>query len=253
MLYYYYSSLFFFLMIRRPPRSTLFPYTTLFRSGNKARTCVAREPVHAFGIDPALREVVGTHRLDAHAARERQVRQLVRRVVGPRRDDAVARSEVEGGHRLAEGHGRVLDDGQVSGRGAQQTRQQLVRLAHAGLGFVLCLVAADRRFALEVPGERLEHCLRHERGARVVEMDAIPAARRFAAPAIEVRWGGRKGGGSGSHIWKGRGNITRAQGTPVRAAALPAPPRTDCALQTTHSPGARRVAACTRGTSASRS
>src|SRR2546422_11220741 len=27
------SSLFFFLMIRRPPRSTLFPYTTLFRSG----------------------------------------------------------------------------------------------------------------------------------------------------------------------------------------------------------------------------
>src|SRR2546430_11744935 len=26
---------FFFLMIRRPPRSTLFPYTTLFRSGRK--------------------------------------------------------------------------------------------------------------------------------------------------------------------------------------------------------------------------
>src|SRR5258707_12621971 len=28
----YYALLFFFLMIRRPPRSTLFPYTTLFRS-----------------------------------------------------------------------------------------------------------------------------------------------------------------------------------------------------------------------------
>src|SRR3712207_7835470 len=27
------ASCFFFLMIRRPPRSTLFPYTTLFRSG----------------------------------------------------------------------------------------------------------------------------------------------------------------------------------------------------------------------------
>src|SRR2546425_3785713 len=27
-------SCFFFLMIRRPPRSTLFPYTTLFRSEN---------------------------------------------------------------------------------------------------------------------------------------------------------------------------------------------------------------------------
>src|SRR2546425_9690237 len=29
------SLFFFFLMIRRPPRSTLFPYTTLFRSGGK--------------------------------------------------------------------------------------------------------------------------------------------------------------------------------------------------------------------------
>src|SRR3712207_7805915 len=28
---------FFFLMIRRPPRSTLFPYTTLFRSGPPVR------------------------------------------------------------------------------------------------------------------------------------------------------------------------------------------------------------------------
>src|SRR5215217_8736093 len=28
---------FFFLMIRRPPRSTLFPYTTLFRSPRRAR------------------------------------------------------------------------------------------------------------------------------------------------------------------------------------------------------------------------
>src|SRR3712207_9255956 len=29
--------MFFFLMIRRPPRSTLFPYTTLFRSVQRAR------------------------------------------------------------------------------------------------------------------------------------------------------------------------------------------------------------------------
>src|SRR6202043_4271588 len=29
------SSFFFFLMIRRPPRSTLFPYTTLFRSQHR--------------------------------------------------------------------------------------------------------------------------------------------------------------------------------------------------------------------------
>src|SRR5215216_955879 len=30
---------FFFLMIRRPPRSTLFPYTTLFRSRRSPSTC----------------------------------------------------------------------------------------------------------------------------------------------------------------------------------------------------------------------
>src|SRR2546422_8103963 len=35
---------FFFLMIRRPPRSTLFPYTTLFRSapGNPWRSSIIR-------------------------------------------------------------------------------------------------------------------------------------------------------------------------------------------------------------------
>src|SRR2546430_12279959 len=40
------ATLFFFLMIRRPPRSTLFPYTTLFRSPACARheRCGSRNP-----------------------------------------------------------------------------------------------------------------------------------------------------------------------------------------------------------------
>src|SRR6266513_5103481 len=37
-----YYPFFFFLMIRRPPRSTLFPYTTLFRSRAGALTTCAR-------------------------------------------------------------------------------------------------------------------------------------------------------------------------------------------------------------------
>src|SRR3712207_9117462 len=36
MLRNYNLKMFFFLMIRRPPRSTLFPYTTLFRSRSEA-------------------------------------------------------------------------------------------------------------------------------------------------------------------------------------------------------------------------
>src|SRR5438105_15728067 len=39
-----YLFLFFFLLIRRPPRSTLFPYTTLFRSRGHLRD---RRPVPA--------------------------------------------------------------------------------------------------------------------------------------------------------------------------------------------------------------
>src|SRR3712207_8202901 len=40
--------MFFFLMIRRPPRSTLFPYTTLFRSAVAARIAdgVLQHDVH---------------------------------------------------------------------------------------------------------------------------------------------------------------------------------------------------------------
>src|ERR1039457_3727199 len=36
---------FFFLMIRRPPRSTLFPYTTLFRSAHYSRLIVTHGDV----------------------------------------------------------------------------------------------------------------------------------------------------------------------------------------------------------------
>src|SRR5450432_4403107 len=36
--------LFFFLMIRRPPRSTLFPYTTLFRSNQAGKTVEVGKP-----------------------------------------------------------------------------------------------------------------------------------------------------------------------------------------------------------------
>src|SRR4051794_41585584 len=44
--------LFFFLMTRRPPRSTLFPYTTLFRSGClAARTSSRRPTVVSCGAD----------------------------------------------------------------------------------------------------------------------------------------------------------------------------------------------------------
>src|SRR5689334_25264462 len=49
---YFYS--FFFLMIRRPPRSTHFPYTTLFRSAKGALTYtdIAGDPVLYGNLPP---------------------------------------------------------------------------------------------------------------------------------------------------------------------------------------------------------
>src|SRR3712207_8114523 len=53
-------SFFFFLMIRRPPRSTLFPYTTLFRSPGEAavaadvRARAQRPPDPARDGDPPV-------------------------------------------------------------------------------------------------------------------------------------------------------------------------------------------------------
>src|SRR5256885_11623181 len=48
---------FFFLMIRRPPRSTLFPYTTLFRSrhpegsrGDQPGQCPGVRPLRGLGV-----------------------------------------------------------------------------------------------------------------------------------------------------------------------------------------------------------
>src|SRR2546430_13689170 len=47
-----FSSISFFLMIRRPPRSTLFPYTTLFRS--LAATPEPDRPVYFEALDANL-------------------------------------------------------------------------------------------------------------------------------------------------------------------------------------------------------
>src|SRR3712207_8058675 len=50
--------LFFFLMIRRPPRSTLFPYTTLFRSPRSGIPLRTRTTTKRL---PAAEPAPGTH------------------------------------------------------------------------------------------------------------------------------------------------------------------------------------------------
>src|SRR5256885_8985235 len=63
-------SLFFFLMIRRPPRSTLFPYTTLFRSQDYVRAVLRRPHDPVDHVRVQSRTVGAQHRdgHDVHAA-----------------------------------------------------------------------------------------------------------------------------------------------------------------------------------------
>src|SRR6267142_6868723 len=50
---------FFFLMIRRPPRSTLFPYTTLFRSGVQWNPSPNTTPKPWSGFSQQVRSCLG--------------------------------------------------------------------------------------------------------------------------------------------------------------------------------------------------
>src|SRR3712207_8777206 len=69
-------------MIRRPPRSTLFPYTTLFRSLGDVLDLDAARPLHDARVDDALVRHVPA--LAAVQDREGLV-QAVRHVVGDRK------------------------------------------------------------------------------------------------------------------------------------------------------------------------
>src|SRR3712207_8980565 len=66
---------FFFLMIRRPPRSTLFPYTTLFRSGGQLVGELDQrrpEPVQALQDDGAALGEQAQHGVRGHLVRSEE-------------------------------------------------------------------------------------------------------------------------------------------------------------------------------------
>src|SRR3989440_4371122 len=111
---------FFFLMIRRPPRSTLFPYTTLFRSRlvvrGVARPHGARAAVAFEVFEPSLggegRAVERVDGLQTVAARDAEAVEPV--------------EEVRGLVVVAEKHQRVEDERRVA-----QPRVTVVPVAHA--------------------------------------------------------------------------------------------------------------------------
>src|SRR5436190_18717647 len=71
--------LIFFLMIRRPPRSTLFPYTTLFRSGRNALP--ARQVTPSSGREHQVTGQVLTPRSEEHTSELQSHSDLVCRLL----------------------------------------------------------------------------------------------------------------------------------------------------------------------------
>src|SRR5258708_33356952 len=75
------SFFFFFLMIRRPPRSTLFPYTTLFRSRSavleQRRSEVGDKPARLHSIGLQAREGGPAYRRDRKSTRLNSSHQII--------------------------------------------------------------------------------------------------------------------------------------------------------------------------------
>src|SRR2546430_7034416 len=77
-------SSFFFLMIRRPPRSTLFPYTTLFRSIESDAAppaCKTLTDTFAPAAPKGLRSIAGDHRSEEHTSELQSQSNLVCRLL----------------------------------------------------------------------------------------------------------------------------------------------------------------------------
>src|SRR2546425_1188251 len=73
---------FFFLMIRRPPRSTLFPYTTLFRSlHGPAAVPPVRRPEWRGAFRPSRGGIRATERSEEHTSELQSLAYLVCRLL----------------------------------------------------------------------------------------------------------------------------------------------------------------------------
>src|SRR5256885_12235128 len=84
-----YLLVFFFLMIRRPPRSTLFPYTTLFRSrlGHRGKVVVGS---HGERHAPVARGARRIERSEEHTSELQSPCNLVCRLLLEKKNDSTA-------------------------------------------------------------------------------------------------------------------------------------------------------------------
>src|SRR4051812_22630733 len=150
----HHSPLFFFLMIRRPPRSTLFPYTTLFRSpraGPAVRARVRPPSWARWYSDPRRVAAIRADCQGAERSRPGRVDEPAPRAPAPAADaDVRGLHEPERGQRLRD----VVEDAARDRKPhAAQKREERGDSAER---------RPDRLDVQEVAEENAEHGERHE-------------------------------------------------------------------------------------------
>src|SRR6266511_6381241 len=161
--------LFFFLMIRRPPRSTLFPYTTLFRSHRAGRVGCANP---------------GPRRADGHGGAGRRGRPLRRR-----------RRQLAPHHPHRRDHRPALPPGAATVTPKQQARTATTR-RRGGAGPADAGRAQDAvALAAAVGPACVEVAPRHVRigdgHAATLAVTGYPPEGGLAWPDIVLSWPGR--------------------------------------------------------------
>src|ERR1039457_7713298 len=126
---------FFFLVIRRPPRSTLFPYTTLFRSATESGIApLSRQAVAAWYGLPAERSLAPSHLRSNHGWFWRNLTKCWPTIpVAPRMPTSilVSISYVSSEESLTDAHGRPGRPPQAEGLPHRKANlQQCMAAAH---------------------------------------------------------------------------------------------------------------------------
>src|SRR2546426_3444379 len=181
----YFVSFFFFLMIRRPPRSTLFPYTTLFRSDllieevalEKKDAVGGRERVPPGGVvDNAHRDAGGSQRLGGqHPLAVGGFDDQVRDAGG-----GVLRRDGDFAHPSAHGAGGIAHRGAEQFGQGNEGHEPESGIYHCSRGPTFFMAPGPHPGAI---GSRLPLALTRRRGF---------AALRRVTPTRLPRWGPRR-------------------------------------------------------------
>src|SRR5208337_4845930 len=186
---------FFFLMIRRPPRSTLFPYTTLFRSQPASLSLLDGDLLEDLdGVDPNFDAWLTTER---ERLRDR-ARRLAEQLLEEQREPATAipaAQRVLAIDRSHEGAWRALMRAHAA-RGERGMAIQAYERCRAVLADLLDAAPSveTQRLLAEIRGPASRPAPRRPSGPMIEPPAALPAALAAPPPGLEAPPASRSAG-----------------------------------------------------------